>query len=82
MKVIVVEDNILFCDYICNFLQKADLKTVKTHGLAQAKKIIKSSIHEDDIILADLKLPDVNSTTLLEWMRENGYLHPFIIMTN
>ena len=82
MKVIVVEDNILFCDYICNFLQKADLKTVKTHGLAQAKKIIKSSIHEDDIILADLKLPDGESTTLLEWMRENGYIHPFIIMTN
>lgn len=82
MKVIVVEDNILFCDYICNFLQKADLKTVKTHGLAQAKKIIKSSIHEDDVILADLKLPDGESTTLLEWMRENGYIHPFIIMTN
>ena len=28
------------CNYICNFLQKADLDTVRTYRLAQAKKII------------------------------------------
>lgn len=37
MKVIVVEDNILFCDYICNFLRKAGIKTVKAHRIAQAQ---------------------------------------------
>ena len=43
MKVIVIEDNILFCDYICSLLQKADFKTMKAHGLAQAKKMIKAA---------------------------------------
>ena len=42
MKVIVIEDNILFCDYICSLLQKADFKTMKAHGLAHA------SVHNDD----------------------------------
>lgn len=82
MKVIVIEDNILFCDYICSLLQKADFKTMKAHGLAQAKKMIRGSIHEDDMVLADLRLPDGESTALLKWMRDNGYMHPFIMTTN
>lgn len=82
MKVIVVEDNILFCDYICNFLQKADYQTVRAYKLAQARQVIARSIREDDMVLADLKLPDGESTELLEWMREQGYTHPFIVMTN
>ena len=82
MKVIVVEDNILFCDYICNFLQKADYQTVRAYRLAQARQVITRSIREDDMVLADLKLPDGESTELLEWMREQGYTHPFIVMTN
>ena len=82
MKVIVIEDNILFCDYICSLLQKADFKTMKAHGLAQAKKMIRGSIHEDDMVLADLRLPDGESTALLKWMRDNGYMHPFIMMTS
>lgn len=82
MKVIVIEDNILFCDYICSLLQKADFKTMKAHGLAQAKKMIRGSIHEDDMVLADLRLPDGESTALLKWMRDNGDMHPFIMMTN
>ena len=67
MRVIVVEDNVLFCNYICNFLQKADLDTVRTYRLAQAKKVIGTSVREDDIVLADLRLPDGESTTLLQW---------------
>ena len=57
MRVIVVEDNVLFCNYICNFLQKADLDTVRTYRLAQAKKIIGTSVREDDIVLAILNPP-------------------------
>ena len=72
----------MFCDYICSLLQKADFKTMKAHGLAQAKKMIRGSIHEDDMVLADLRLPDGESTALLKWMRDNGYMHPFIMMTN
>ena len=57
-------------------------RLVRTYRLAQAKKFIGTSVREDDIVLADLRLPDGESTTLLQWMRENGYMHPFIMMTN
>ena len=36
--------------------------------LAQAKKVIGTSVREDDIVLADLRLPDGESTTLLQWV--------------
>lgn len=81
MRVIVIEDNILFCDYICGYLQKAGWKTVKIHHLAQARRFMLSSLGEEDTLLADLRLPDGESTSLLEWMRKQGYSQPFIIMT-
>ena len=34
------------------------LDTVRTYRLAQAKKVIGTSVREDDIVLADLRLPD------------------------
>ena len=36
------------------------------------KKMIRGSIHEDDMVLADLRLPDGESTALLKWMRITG----------
>ena len=36
----------------------------------------------DDIVLADLRLPDGESTTLLDWMRKSGMEQPFIVMTD
>ena len=34
------------------------MDTVRTYRLAQAKKVIGTSVREDDIVLADLRLPD------------------------
>ena len=48
MRVIVVEDNVLFCNYICNFLQKADLDTVRTYRRAHGKKGIGRAVRDDD----------------------------------
>ena len=36
----------------------------------------------DDIVLADLRLPDGESTALLEWMRKNEMEQAFIVMTD
>lgn len=46
MRVIVVEDNVLFCNYICNFLQKADLDTVMImRKITIPKKGLKKNYH-------------------------------------
>lgn len=82
-RIIVIEDNPVFCDYVCNYIaEKTDIPTEKTYRLSQARKLIADGISQDDIILADLRLPDGDSTELLRWMRENDMQQPFIMMTD
>ena len=35
-----------------------------------------------DIVVSDLRLPDGNGIDLLRWMRKEGMMQPFIIMTD
>ena len=48
--------------------------------LSDAKKSVREK--EYDLILADLRLPDGNSTLFLEWLNDENYTIPFLIMTN
>lgn len=82
-RIIVLEDNPVFCDYVCNYItQNTDLLPEKVACLSQARKLITSGIRQDDIVLADLRLPDGESIGLLRWMRENDLRQPFIMMTD
>lgn len=80
-KIIVIEDNPVYCDYICNRIEKNGFRTEKVSSLSGARRLV-ASAKEDDIILADLRLPDGDSIELLKWMREKGMRQPFIIMTD
>lgn len=78
--ILIIEDDIVLSRTIGNWLLKKGLATVCVTTLAGARKAIET--REFDLILADLRLPDGNSTTLLEWMNKNYYSIPFLIMTN
>ena len=80
-KIIVLEDNTLFAEIVCRWLQREGWKTETVTNISRAKKLMEKA-ETDDIVLADLRLPDGESTTLLEWMRENGMEQPFIVMTD
>ena len=41
-----------------------------------------SKMQEDDIVLADLRLPDGNGIALLEELRKQGRNNPYIVMTD
>ncbi|MDO4181034.1 MAG: sigma-54 dependent transcriptional regulator [Bacteroidales bacterium] len=81
MKVIVVEDNPIYNDYVCNFLKKGGFETVQAYRLSTAKKLL-AKAEENDTVLADLRLPDGEGIDLLRWMRKEGKPQPFIIMTD
>lgn len=81
MKVIVVEDNPVYNDYICNLLKKGGFDTAQAYRLSTAKKLLMKA-GEEYIVLADLRLPDGNGIDLLRWMRKEGMMQPFIIMTD
>ncbi len=81
MKVIVVEDNPVYNDYICNLLKKGGFDTVRAYRLSTAKKLLMKA-GEENIVLADLRLPDGEGIDLLRWMRKEEKLQPFIVMTD
>lgn len=78
--ILIIEDDIVFSRSISNWLVKKGMKTECVATLANARKAIEQK--EFDLILADLRLPDGNSTSLLKWMNEKYYSIPFLIMTN
>lgn len=80
-KIIVLEDNTLFAEVVCRWLQREGWKTECVTNISRAKKLMEKA-DTDDIVLADLRLPDGESTTLLDWMRKSGMEQPFIVMTD
>ena len=80
-RIIVVEDNIVYCEFICNLLAREGFCTVKAYHLATAKKQLMQATDED-IMVSDLRLPDGNGIDLLRWMRKERMMQPFIIMTD
>lgn len=70
MKIIVVEDNPVYNTFVCKLLANNGFKTEQIYHLSSARKaLIKAD--NDDIVLADLRLPDGESIELLKWMRVN-----------
>ena len=80
-KIIVVEDNLVYSGYVCNFLKENGYLTVSTLDCAGARKLF-ATMDDDDIVLADLKLPDGDGIKLLEELRRQGKRNPCVIMTD
>lgn len=77
MKIYVIEDNPIYSTHVCNLLEKEGFKTVAACHIDTTKKLL-AKIEDDDIVLADRRLPDGDSIELLRWMRKNDMRHPFI----
>ena len=80
-KIIVVEDNIVYCEFVCNLLAREKFRTVQAFHLSTAKKLLQQAA-DNDIVVSDLRLPDGDGIDLLRWMRKEGMTQPFIIMTD
>ena len=80
-KIIVVEDNIVYCEFVCNLLAREGFRTVQAFHLSTARKLLQQAA-DGDIVVSDLRLPDGNGIDLLRWMRKEGMTQPFIIMTD
>ena len=56
-KIIVVEDNIVYCEYVCNMLSREGYRNMKAYHLSTAKRHLQQAT-DNDIVVADLRLPD------------------------
>ena len=80
-KVIVIDDNVVYCDYVGNLLAKEGIAIEKIYSFAAAKKAL-AAVRSDDIVLSDLRLPDGDGIELLKLVRDAGHRNPFFIMTD
>ena len=80
-RIIVVDDNLVYCQLVCNLLEREGFSTVQAYHLSGARKLLQQAT-EDDIVVSDLRLPDGDGIALLRWMRKEGMMQPFIIMTD
>ena len=80
-RIIVVDDNLVYCQLVCNLLEREGFRTVQAYHLSSARKLLQQAT-EDDIVVSDLRLPDGDGISLLRWMRKEGMMQSFIIMTD
>lgn len=79
-NILIIEDDVVFGRSMGNWLKKNHMDSVCITRLSVARKELLSK--EYDLVLADLRLPDGNSTELLRWMNEERLVVPFLILTS
>jgi DNA-binding response OmpR family regulator len=65
--VLIVEDNVMQCDEMADFLARADLLVAKAYDGATARD--KARLHEPRVVLLDFNLPDMTGVQLAEVLR-------------
>ena len=78
-RVIVIEDNIIYSDFVCRLLENKGYQSVAAFTCNGARKLF-AKMQEDDIVLADMRLPDGDGIALLEELRKQGRHNPYIVM--
>lgn len=66
MKILIVEDNIILCGMIEKWLQKAGYEVLAAIDEPGARNILKKN--EINLVLGDVRLPEGDGISLLEWM--------------
>ena len=79
-RIIVIEDNLVFADYVCRLLDSKGFQNISTFNCNGARKLF-AKMQEDDIVLADMRLPDGDGIALLKELRKQGRNNPYIVMT-
>ena len=80
-RIIVIEDNPIFADYICRLLASKGFQNVSASNCNGARKLF-AKMRDDDIVLADMRLPDGDGIALLEELRKQGRDNSYIVMTD
>jgi DNA-binding response OmpR family regulator len=65
--VLIVEDNMMQCDEMADFLSRADLRVAKAYNGAEARD--QARLYEPRVVLLDFNLPDMTGVQLAEILR-------------
>ena len=79
-RILLLEDDELFCETLCDFLQEEDffVKSV-SNGQEALEEVYKNSF---DLFLLDVKVPKINGFDFLKLLRDSGDETPAIFITS
>lgn len=80
-KILIIEDDIAFGTMIRTWLNKKGFDVNKVTTVNEALRNIKEN-KDYNLILSDLRLPDHNGLTTLDWLNKHQMPIPFIVMTS
>lgn len=78
-SILIVEDDITFSVMLKTWLGKKGFEVDTVSNIARARKQLETA--DFDLVLSDLRLPDNDGISLLDWMNQKGMQLPLIIMT-
>ena len=61
-KIIVVEDNIVYCEFVCNLLAREGFRTVQAFHLSTVKKYLQQAA-DGDIVVSTCACPAATVST-------------------
>ncbi len=79
-RILLLEDDELFCETLCDFLQEEDffVRSV-SNGQEALEEVYKNSF---DLFLLDVKVPKINGFDFLKLLRDSGDETPAIFITS
>lgn len=79
-KILIIEDNIILSRMQKEWLEKSGYDVITAINEPIARKLI----HQQtlNLILADVRLPEGDGITLLEWLNKSKIYVPFVVMTD
>ena len=78
-KILIVEDNVSLSQRQKDWFEQAGYDTMTAMNEPAARALIRR--HQFDLILSDVRLPEGNGISLLEWLKKEKRDIPFIITT-
>lgn len=78
-KILIVEDNTALAYMIQKWLSREGYDTEIVSGEPSARKLVRKE--DIDLILSDVRLPEGDGISLLEWIQKEKMDVPFIVMT-
>lgn len=80
MNVILIDDHALFRVGLEGLLERRGIHVIASIGNGE-EGIQKSAELDPDVILLDMRMPNINGITVLRRMRDNGVSTPVVILT-
>lgn len=78
-KILIVEDDVAFCTMLKTFLSKKNYEVTTAFSGSEASTKIQD--HNFDVILTDVRLPDIDGITLLKEIQQKNASTQVIVMT-